>query len=381
MGPKFSKSSTDSEEDQQYYGKSVFGALPIHFIHHSLDDDLLLFLQSDPFFLTPEDKLESIGYSKAIDYPELTNHFYYEGYFHSRPSPAPFHSMNARYGYDFDKPSGPLRLTAFLETLRRVNASWTDHMISELSKLCTSDTPSNMAASSIRNLLMDNRHFGDLSSQIHFGDEVPPERANFHNDGPNSALHVALSIRGHRSLFWKGSKDVAFRNEVNVYSANPSGYCTHEAKQRPGSVYLSSPFIVSHGVGYTQSSWDERIIAVQCRCLFTREEFNNMKQASEHDWITTMETVSACLGKKKKNDGNNNTAGSGCYVFRLPTLAEVQQVFEELLPQWEEEEAEAKKLDASSESASTATKSTSTTVSMSLVQFMKSNPHEGISDT
>lgn len=98
MGPKFSKSSTDSEEDlNQYYGKSVFGALPIHFIQDSLDDDLLLFLQSDPFFLTPEDKLESIGYSKAIDYPELTNHFYYEGYFHSRPCPAPFHSMNARY--------------------------------------------------------------------------------------------------------------------------------------------------------------------------------------------------------------------------------------------------------------------------------------------
>lgn len=139
-----------------------------------------------------------------------------------------------RYGYDFDKPSGPLRLTAFLEALRRVNASWTDHMISELSKLNTTGTPHNLAAASIHNLLRDNRHFADLSSQIHFGDEVPPKRANFHNDGPNSALHVALSIHGHRSLFWKGSKHAAFRKEVDVYSANPSGYCTHEAKQGPG---------------------------------------------------------------------------------------------------------------------------------------------------
>lgn len=135
-----------------------------------------------------------------------------------------------RYGYDFDKPSGPLRLTAFLEALRRTNATWTENMKTELSKLKST----NLAAGALLHLLADNRHFADLSSQIHFGDEVPSKRANFHNDGPNSALHVALSINGRRSLFWKGSKDLAFRNEVDVYSSNPTGYETQEAKQGPG---------------------------------------------------------------------------------------------------------------------------------------------------
>lgn len=100
MGKNFSKGVNENNsgdcDNEQYFGKSVFGALPVHFIQDSLDEDLLLFLQEDPFFQTPEDKLESIGYSKAIDYPELTNHFYYEGYFHSRPNPQHFHSMHSR---------------------------------------------------------------------------------------------------------------------------------------------------------------------------------------------------------------------------------------------------------------------------------------------
>ena len=167
---------------------------------------------------------------------------------------------------------------------------------------------------------------------------------------------------------------------------------------RSCSVYLSSPFIVSHGVGYTQSSWDERIMAVQCRCLFTRQEIDDMHHASEHDWRATMETVSACLGKKKQSASDEDTKSQNqahtshsrhnSYIFRLPSLTEVQVVFEELLPQWQTQvqvEASSDTSDTSCDddttSATTTTgTSTSTSATVSLVQFMKQNPHEGISD-
>lgn len=302
-------------------------------------------------------------------------------------------TLHFRLGYDFDKPAGPLRLTAFLEALRRVNEEWTEHLKAALTNLCKGANTPNVVATKILQLLTENRHFADVSSQIHFGDEVPPERANFHNDGPNSALHVALSINGRRSLFWRGSKDPAFRNEADVYSCNPTGYDTHEEKQSPGrsdiqlfilsvcddivnialvlccgcdcyvmwslystflmldlqyvymySVYLSSPFIVSHGVGYTQSSWEERIIAVQCRCLFTRAEINAFQEATEYEWRATMEAVSACVGRRRHDQHPSHSSASHPpaetsvsfrpYLFRLPSMAEVKLVHDELLPLW-----------------------------------------------
>ena len=230
----------------------------------------------------------------------------------------------------------------------------------------------NPAAAVIVKLLEDNRHFADLSSQIHFGDEVLPERAVFHNDGPNSAMHVALSINGRRSLFWKGSKDPAFLDDV--HSAAPSGYEIHEAPQVAGSVYLSSPFIVSHGVGYPRASWDNRVIAVQCRCLFTRGEFSDMYSASEHDWQATMQTVSACLGRTQaamKHTTEDKNRSVATYVFRFPSLSEVQVVYEELLPQWKKHYYQ-NNHDHNEETATTT--AAATPAAVSLVQFMKTNP-------
>lgn len=377
MGQKATKSPS-KRNDEQYLGLSRFGALPINFIQQSLNSDLLLFLQSDPFFQTPQQNLTEAGYSKAVDYPDLKDHIYYEGYYHGRTTCAPYNSLHPRYGYDFDKPPASLRLTSFIEALRRVNALWTEDMKSALKKL----NPGNPAAGGLLRVLEENRHFADLSSQIHFGDEVPGKRANFHNDGPNSFIHVALSINGHRSLFWKGSNDPHFAEDINT-TDKPRGYVTHEEKQRPGSVYLSSPFIVSHGVGYKKSSWDDRIIAVQCRCLFSGDEYDAIHKATFEEWQATMTVVSKCLAKRSSSTPVNSFASEDesetadaqdRYVFRLPTLAEVLAVHDELLPLWMQESEAALQEKEHEESPVEQVNVDETPASISLLQFMKRNP-------
>jgi hypothetical protein len=335
MGPKFTKPSPNQtnrshdQDEHQCYGLSVYGSIPIDFIQQSLDSNLLEFLQADPFFQTPELNLEQVGYAKAVDYPEIKKHYYYEGYYHGLPTTDHFRSVHSRYGYDFDKPRAALRLTSFLEAVRRVNTSWTEQIISALRDELS---PDNAAALGIIRMLEENRHFADISSQIHFGDEIPHHQANFHNDGPNSTIHLALSVNGKRSLFWKGSKDPAFVEDI--YSTDePRGYVTHEEKQIAGSVYVSSPSIVSHAVGYPKCIWSDRVIAVQCRCLFTNDEYDAMHTASIEEWKEVMTVVSSCLAIRKASVAD--PGASRCeYVFRLPNLTEVQNIYDELLLQW-----------------------------------------------
>lgn len=49
--------------------------------------------------------------------------------------------------------------------------------------------------------------------------------------------------------------------------------------QRPGDVYVSTPYAFSHGVEYVGCSWDDRIIAVQFRFLLTQQVFRQLRQA------------------------------------------------------------------------------------------------------
>jgi hypothetical protein len=76
-------------------------------------------------------------------------------------------------------------------------------------------------------------------------------------------------------LFWKGSQDPNTILEQMGYSdavKNNKGksmssapYETHEEKQTAGNVYLSSPFVFSHGVSFPETNYENRTIAVQCR--------------------------------------------------------------------------------------------------------------------
>jgi len=331
MGTKFS-APTPSEPSQQY-GHSKYGGLPVEFVQSSLEDELLKFLQEDSIFATEEeDALTTLGYDKAVDYPDVEQHKYYEGYFYARPcgdngdfTDAPLQSMHPRYGYDFPKPSAPLRLASFIEALRRVNAQWTEYVKAELSKLDSS----NKAAKAVLKMFSENRHFADIASQIHFGDEISCERAQFHNDGHNSLLHLALSINGRRTLLYKTTSKLDVLDRVSVYAEDPDEYKTNTSTQRAGSVYVSSPLIVSHAVGYPPCDWENRVVAVQCRCLFQVEEIYEMCHYSSEHWKETMCVISSSLSSACAESISCGT-DERRVKLRLPTYLEVKEVFDEL---------------------------------------------------
>ena len=58
--------------------------------------ELLQYLQSVMIFNLPEDKLTDHGFFGGSDYPFLTNHYAYEGYFHAYNHTEPITSMNPR---------------------------------------------------------------------------------------------------------------------------------------------------------------------------------------------------------------------------------------------------------------------------------------------
>ena len=59
-----------------------------------LSDELLEYLREDAVFV---EELEGApGFARCVDYPDVPNHVYYEGYFHGLRDPAPFWSVNPR---------------------------------------------------------------------------------------------------------------------------------------------------------------------------------------------------------------------------------------------------------------------------------------------
>jgi len=108
--------------------------------------------------------------------------------------------------------------------------------------------------------------FADLSVQVHWGDEVPAEQAAWHIDAPNSFLHLALGLQGRRAL-------LAQRRKVPRVPGQPRRQDAAETLwQEPGAVYLSTPCCFPHAVQYPQTTWEQRIIAVQCRLLLKHNE-------------------------------------------------------------------------------------------------------------
>jgi hypothetical protein len=172
-----------------------------------------------------------------------------EGYFHAEPQAGSLTSLHPRKGRNFEKPAAPLRLRAFLAAVRSVNSGW-------IARLAAKEGLPDEFTS----LLARGRAFSDLAVQVHHGDAITPSDARFHTDGINSCLHLALSLRGTRSLLCKLS---------DTPEAKPSERIFHFSA---GDVYVSCPWAFPHGVAYPRCDWDARIVAVQCRLLFTEQE-------------------------------------------------------------------------------------------------------------
>ena len=90
---------------------------------------------------------------------------------------------------------------------------------------------------------------------MHYGDNEP---GVWHTDAPNSLLHMALSIRGTRTLL---SRVYAQQSTRNPSDDTPA---VRSLRQAPGDVYVSTPASFAHAVEYSgAATHGERILAIQ----------------------------------------------------------------------------------------------------------------------
>ena len=163
-------------------------------------------------------RMHDLGFVQCVDHPSLPGHHYLEGYFHTLPHAEPVLSVNPRSGGNMLKPAASLRLRAFAEGVRRANAEFLARMAAGF--------PEN---SVLRRLLETGRAFADLAVQIHWGQAVSSNDVAWHVDAPNSALHMAVSVHGHRTLKMKLRHPFELEPEL------------HEESQEPGHVYVARP--------------------------------------------------------------------------------------------------------------------------------------------
>eukprot|EP00435_Cladocopium_sp_Y103_P026866 s3216_g6.t1 len=183
----------------------------------------------------------------------LPGHHYLEGYFHTLPMDLAVPSPNVRSGAaDAAKPPAPQRLAAFGEALRRKNR----RLLEELAEQCPAGSP-------LRAVLGSDRVFGDLAVQIHWGDAVEDQDVAWHVDANNSALHMAVSLRGRRTLQMRLCDPFALETKVV------------QEPQQPGDVYIGNPAAYEHGLTYAAATWEKRMVALQLRLLLTEAELRD----------------------------------------------------------------------------------------------------------
>jgi len=206
------------------------------------------------------DDFERKGFEHCVDIKGLPGHRYMEGYFHAVPGHhgQTVPSIHPRWGYPMDRQPAPLQLLAFCAAFRQVN----EEMLCSLQRALERISKRQGLAA----VMQRQACFADLSVQVHWGDEVPAEQAAWHVDAPNSFLHLALGLQGRRAL-------LAQRRKVPRVPGQPRRQDGAETLwQEPGAVYLSTPCCFPHAVQYPETTWEKRIIAVQCRLLLTHDE-------------------------------------------------------------------------------------------------------------
>mmetsp|Transcript_28946 Transcript_28946/g.67013 ORF Transcript_28946/g.67013 Transcript_28946/m.67013 type:complete len:310 (+) Transcript_28946:56-985(+) len=266
------------------------GGAPLAFRVAQLPPDVLAFLQESEPASASEDCLESLHFERTVDYPSVPKHIYFEGCFHSLGlTTEPVRSMHPRHGGDVDKPAAHPRIMAFIEAFRQANASW----LSEIGK----KLPSTIAGGIFQKLFEDGFNLADVAVQIHFGDTIEGEDLGWHRDAVNSVLHMAVSLRGRRALH-------------SYQASSPTGGLEHVVNwQEPGQVYISSPWAFMHAVEYPSASWDDRVVAMQCRFLMKTDDLRNSNFDNEK--LGFIEAFTHCLSKAD---------------VRMPTLEAIQEI-------------------------------------------------------
>ena len=160
----------------------------------------------------------------------------------------------------------------------------------------------------MKQLVEQGNMFSDVSIQVRYGTGVKYEHVNWHVDGFNSMLHMALSLKGKRKLY---AKKVEEDSSSNVY-------CN---KQMPGDVYLSSPAAFMHAVGHNTFKRKDRIVAVQCRILMTTEDNENIHSECNMKPEDRFGKKALKMGERKALDNIAKLLEE--QTFALPTLKEI----------------------------------------------------------
>jgi hypothetical protein len=216
---------------------------------------------------------ESTGFVACVDHPDIANHHYWEGCFHGRADvgealPGIFHPRHQRA---FTMPVAPLELRAFMECLRqRLTKIWYEPLVRprliDLAGKSSSDLKTGLTT--LVEILDNGGMFSSLAVQVHYGDAITRRHLHWHTDWANSLLHLGMGVgKGRRGLHRK----CALTADASEEAQDMVEW------QEPGDAYVSSPKFFDHGVEFPQiDEWEDRVIAVQSRMLFSPEQHQSL---------------------------------------------------------------------------------------------------------
>ena len=272
------------------------GSLHQHFLHHQ---HMFACNQSEL------DKLPSLD--RRVKLPV----YIYEGYFHTMPASSHIYSRNPNplIGVDFMKPPASDFVRAFYVAFRRVNR----HILRPLQEALFASARSRNPQQPERDVcyllaswIQQDKVFSDLSIQIHYGEGNAQNFPHgWHVDAENSLLHLAVTLRGSRVLH---SRRCAADHGPAEEVLQPQG---------PGDVYLSSSALMLHAPRFSYASYEDRVIALHARILYTTQELTLFrKYRTEESWKSLTHILSDTLSRAD---------------VQLPSLAQVQRISAEEL--------------------------------------------------
>jgi len=275
----------------------------------ALPEDLRRFLLAS--LPTEKPDLENFGFESHVDHAQVPGHRYLEGYFHAVPGAhdRAVDSIHPRRGHELSRRPAPLPLSAFCEAFRRVNAPLFAALEQELAG---STTAAPLAA-----VLRRRAHFADLSVQIHWGDEVPPQHVAWHIDAPNSFLHMAIGLQGSRALH---ARRCVAKGRISKNCGVGASDGREVLWQSEGAAYLGSPCCYPHAVEYPCVDWADRIVALQCRLLLSEEELFCTMRDTTLDVDPHGGTAAIVFG---------HFAAMAHGALKMPGLLDVQEVLKE----------------------------------------------------
>lgn len=305
-----------------------FGAKsqPVVMIHDEIDDDL--------HSQWLKEHLHSCTEAELKDMSGLENDYFtdYGMNYHTMPTNKAVYSkhINPTISKEFSKPAAPPFTRAFYIAFREVNKEIFDTLKYNLWEASSYHTNNNTittigseqhedVCSIFASWIDKGFHFGDIALQIQYGQGSKV----WHVDGENSLLHLAVTLRGSRTIHSKliQSSSSNSTNLLRRRSQSSSQNNMREERrpieiteqQNPRDVYLTSPTLFSHASHFPDVDYDHRVIAIHARILYTSEElhkFQNARKKKDGGWDTFTNVLADTLSVAK---------------IRMPSLKQVEK--------------------------------------------------------